>query len=230
VSTLDPVGIEGHSSDTPTPGGARAGVIAPGILITTHLWITWLQVYFEQEGIARSARAAVENAPEGSQYGEHLSREMNAAMIAVTGAAAALDSFYGEARPKINLPPNLRAKWATEGPKTAMQILETLKLGFDLGANGNRWVEPLRELYDLRDPALHHRAKSGPPARHPSGRSDTSKEMADYTVESGTKSVDLAMEVITFALAHPRPALEAWAGGMADVPSDLAAQRASARP
>lgn len=135
---------------------------------------------------------------------------MEASMIAVSGSAHAIDALYGTIREQIAVPPELSESWERNRTARRDRILETLKLGFDLG-NVTGWVAEFEWLFGLRDAAVHHEAEFGESVPHPSGRTNVVKEGADYSVESARRAIDLALDVLARCLTRPKRELTVWA-------------------
>ena len=68
-----------------------------------HLWMTWLQIARERECAAEAARRlTTERAAQGVEVAEALQDEMYAAMVAVSGAAHAIDGLSGPVRAMVS--------------------------------------------------------------------------------------------------------------------------------
>jgi hypothetical protein len=77
-------------------------------------------------------------------------------------------------------------------------------------------------LYQLRDPLVHHELALRESVAHPNGLTNVSQEMADYSLENLGQSLDLAFDVATTAMTHPRlPQVADWANPMAHVAEKL---------
>lgn len=147
-------------------------------------------------------------------------------MVAISGAAHAIDALYGEIKPLVPMPPELVATWEANRTARHERIFETLKRGCVLGPRTNRWPRQFRALYLLRDPVVHHEIRHLPAVPHPNGLTHVGQEMADYCVENVNASVDLALDVILTALREPKvPDLQEWASAMTHVPAAIEAWR-----
>jgi hypothetical protein len=189
----------------------------------------WLQIASEQERIAIRARAhAIELGTGSQRFGDALSEEMHASMVAISGAAHAIDALYGEIKPLVPVPTAVVASWEANRTARHVRIFETLKRGCRLRDRTNRWPREFHALYELRDPVVHHEIKHLPTVAHPSGLTNVSQETADYCVENIGASLDLAFDVILTALREPKaPDLVTWATPMAHVPPAVEAWRTS---
>lgn len=66
------------------------------ILITVHLWSTWLEVAIEHAEEARRARHEMTRLrAEGKEFAVWLGSEFRASVVAVAASAHALDALYG---------------------------------------------------------------------------------------------------------------------------------------
>ena len=216
-----------RASVTATGAEDTLSRVSVDIRIGHHMWMSWLQITCERERAAERARARelkLGSASDG--FGDALEEEMHASMVAISGAAHAIDALYGEIRPLVPVPATLLATWEANRTARPDRIFETLKLGCRLGHRTNAWPRQFEALYLLRDPVVHHEIKHLPVAPHPNGLSNVSQEMADYCVENVRASIDLALDVAVSAIRNAKaPALASWAGSMAHVPEAVEAFR-----
>jgi hypothetical protein len=195
------------------------------ISIAQHLWMTWLQVAADHAQAADQQRQRqLRLGASDEQFGPAMTRELQAAMVAISGAAHAIESLYGEIKPLVSIPESVRATWeANRSPRQA-RIFETIKYGCRLGSRTNTWPRRFDELYLLRDPLVHHELRTRPSVPHPNGLTNTSQEMADYTVESARGAVDFALDVMLTTIRTARADdLVQWADAMGHVPGALEA-------
>jgi hypothetical protein len=196
-----------HASVPVPPGGARAGGVAPRVAVKTHLWTRWATIAIREEAAARNARDLLrEIGPYGKGFDPSL--ESDAAMLAVSAAAHSIDGLYGEVKELIPLSASLVDAWEKNRAPRHTRIFETLKSGFRLGWRGRQWQSDLEWLFDTRDFALHHGPEFHEPVAHPLGV-ETSREHALYTIESGTRAVDLLLGILQRVIAAPSPKLPA---------------------
>lgn len=57
----------------------------------------------------------------------------------------------------------------------------------------------------MRDAAVHAQVQVRPTAPHPSGISNPSQEMADYSADASMRAVDLLREVHVASIESPKP-------------------------
>lgn len=214
--------------------GEGALTVRPGgILITTHLWITWLQVAIERARAARLVREEMMRLlAEGKQISQLLSSEFEASVVAIAGCAHALDALYGSevvpesarrlAKERAGCPLENSSRSARIRPALKLafgkgrlrcpnkdrsnrpgKIREALKLVFNTGKVNTPWVAQFEWLFDMRDSAVHAAEKPAPPELHPAA-GHTSRENALYTVESAEQAVEFALSVFRWCVDHPR--------------------------
>jgi hypothetical protein len=214
-----------HDADT------AGSTEALSVLITSHLWITWLNVAIERVHQARSVRdKVVLLAAEGQNISPLLGLEFEASVVAVAASASALDALYGSAV----IPANAR----DHGTNRPGKIREALKHVFDTGQVNTVWVGEFNWLFDLRDAAVHagdtppspppRRPRPllqapKPPAPHPIAGS-AAQELSHYSVDSAERAVKFALSVFRWCVDHPRPKdpnAPRWAAEMLAVIEEL---------
>ena len=147
---------------------------------------------------------------------------MNASIVAIAGASHAIDALYGEITPLIRVPDSIEEAWRANGTRRHGRIFETLKRGCELGARTNSWPASFARLYDLRDPVVHAQTAFRATAMHPNGLTHVAQEMVDYCSENATEAVQLTLDVVMTAIAHPlAPDLVAWSERMSAVADHL---------
>lgn len=188
-----------------------------GAAITIPLWLYWMRIAHLQAAAAAAAaftpdefaltRAALDTPgtklelPEGKSP----SREMFAAMVAVTATAHALDGLYGVIKPLVLPPASSAARHR--------QILECLKLGFRLGRLGHAWLADFDWLDDLRDAAVHSEETLRPivPVKPGAVQAFQGFEASRYSAPNAERAAALAETVIRTCVANPKPETSAWA-------------------
>ena len=116
-----------NASVSPATVEARTTVPTPGILLTAHLWITWLRVAIERAQQARRVREEmVRRRRQGANAADLLNDEFEASIVAVAASAHALDALYGS----TVIPQSVRAQWRRSSSSREGHIREALKLKF----------------------------------------------------------------------------------------------------
>jgi hypothetical protein len=175
-------------------------------------------VAIAHEAQAKAARERlVERYQQHGDFGDELTEELHASMVAITGSAFAIDGFYGTVSQWIDVPDATRDAWKRNGTSRHARIFETLKQGFDVGRRASRWSTELKWLFEYRDANVHFEEIFRDPyaaPQHPVVPHLTA-ERAAYTVESGRRAVDLAVDVLKSCVDSPRANAKAE---LADVP------------
>ena len=83
-------------------------------------------------------------------------------------AAIAVDAFYSLIQTHVDLPPSIADKWRAKRTARYSQISEVIKRAFHLKPKGVANLrQNLREIYRLRDLAVHPSGKMEAPIVHP---------------------------------------------------------------
>jgi hypothetical protein len=162
-----------------------------------------------QEDAAHRARADLARVYLAEDdWGEASTAELEASLVAISGAAFALDGFYGSIKPWSGVSQTLVDLWKQNGLGRPSQIFEVFKLGFALGSATNYWPKQFKWLFQLRDANIHFDEDFRPPVPHPVIGSSTHERMT-YAVENAEKGVDLMLEVLTRLVENPKPTADA---------------------
>jgi hypothetical protein len=203
-----------------------------GLRVGLRLWLTWLQIASDHAGSAEQERSrGLELARTGADPRPARAREMQNAMVAISASAHAVDGLYGEVKPLIPVPRDVVEAWEAQRTPRHRQVFETIKGGCRLGRRTNEWPGQFKDLYDTRDDLVHHGLRLRPAVPHPGDpTTHVSQEMADYTLESARRAVDLACDVALTTLRQPTaPQLVRWARSLAHMPATVEALQAVSR-
>jgi hypothetical protein len=97
-----------------------------------------------------------------------LEREFQSSMQAIMSSAIALDAFYAALQDKIQIDQTLRDKWRANRTARYAQITEVIRMAFQLKPKGSGTLrDNLKEIYKLRDLAVHPSASLKDPILHP---------------------------------------------------------------
>ena len=227
-------GTRKYRSMIQLPPGATLRMIQDvGTTMSIPLWRYWLEIAEEHCDLSVALRAADQqldalsaaldsggdsDAPKVPEFPEADGmKSMRQAMISVAAAAHAVDGFYGSVKPLISPPPMSAARHR--------QILETLKLGFNVGKLGDRWGKDLEWLFDTRDGVVHHGEKHRPLVVVRVTEETVvyaGPETYQLTSDSARRAADIARSVTDHCLAYPKQATQEWAAeltqGQADDP------------
>jgi len=159
-------------------GGFTLGIGDEGNLVsnlTLHVRFdvcpTWTDLSLRHLREAKAKQAEREAAWAGTdeeQKAVTLEREFEASMQAIVAAAIAIDAFYSLVQTHVELPPDLLETWRTKGTSRYSQVTEVLRRAFRLKPKGTAALrQNLKEIYRLRDLAVHPSGKIAAPILHP---------------------------------------------------------------
>ena len=177
----------------------KSEAIGLTIVMTSHLWISWLRIAVDALAAAKAARAAFVTEEDGVLKSQYTTDEFERSVVAVAASAHALDALYGSQL----IDPSVRSGFAT-GTKRHGKIREALKSVADTGPVNTPWVTDFGWLFDLRDAAAHAEEQPKPAVPHPAGGGYRSQEQADYCVENAERAVDFALSVLRRCVDFPR--------------------------
>jgi hypothetical protein len=160
-------------------GGLTLGIGEDGNVTTSSLTLhvrfdvcpTWTELslqHLAEAKVNRAARQAAWTGKDETQKAATLEREFEASMQSIMAAAIALDAFYAVIQSHVQLPPSLVERWRTKRTPRYSQITEVLRRAFHLHKKGTATLrQNLREIYRLRDLAVHPSGKIEAPILHP---------------------------------------------------------------
>jgi len=97
-----------------------------------------------------------------------LEREFEASMQAIMAAAISIDAFYSLIQPQVQLPPSIVERWRTKRTARYSQVTEVIRRAFGLKPKGTAALrQNLKEIFRLRDLAVHPSGKIEAPILHP---------------------------------------------------------------
>ncbi len=131
-------------------------------------WIELALRHLEDARVRMKARQRAWAGTNEEEKAATLEREFEASMQAIMAAAIAIDSFYALIQTYVNLPPSLVTKWRTKRTARYTQVAEVLRRAFNLKPEGSAALrQNLKEIYRLRDLAVHPSGKIEAPILHP---------------------------------------------------------------
>jgi hypothetical protein len=158
-----------------------------------NTWVHWGLIAFDAEAAAKVAGAEYRATAGASDPIDSLGRAFRASSVAIVAAAFMIEGLFGSVVyfvPKVN------------GDKRWSIIVRTLRSMFDL-SRVRRLDQQMEQLFGLRDDAAHPWVEVQPPKAHPYGFAHTSVEVATYTPEVATESVDLACVLLNQCTTRP---------------------------
>jgi hypothetical protein len=191
--------------------------------VSISFWHTWARIAIAAAKEAAHWRAAADAAQEGHKAGD-LSREFDAAVLAVAASAFTLDSFYASLAVPLAARQAARAKL---NPKAARHVVVRTSLQECFATDHptrQKWIADLPWLFNLRDATVRPEQVFEEPALQPDGSMSTARR-EDYTAVSAARAVNVMLDVLEFCADHPGttyPETAAWSssgnrGGVASL-------------
>jgi hypothetical protein len=160
------------------PGGLTIGLGSDGKMtgnLTLHVRFdvcpTWVQlslVHLKNAIACRAARQAAWAAPDNDARAATLEREFEASMQAVMAVAIAVDAFYSTLQPNVAIPESMLTRWRENRTARYSQVTETIRRAFGLKPKNAAVLRAnLKDVYHLRDLAVHPSGKIEAPILHP---------------------------------------------------------------
>jgi hypothetical protein len=186
---------------------ARNAGCVMSVAMSTGIWSTWATIAVREEDRAHRARYELVRTYPAGDWGDATTAELEASLVAISGAAFAIDGFYGSVKSWCPISEEQFAEWKRKKLRRSSQIIEVLKSCFALGSGTNRWPSELDWLFKLRDNNVHSDEEFRPPASHPVLGLATHERMT-YSVENAEMAVTLMLEMLLHLVHHPRPAAD----------------------
>lgn len=166
---------------------------------------TWTELSLRHLQEAKAKLADREAAWAGTsedQKAVTLEREFEASMQAIMAAAIALDAFYSLIQTHVVLPPSLVEQWRTRRTSRYSQVTEVLRRAFHLKPKGTAALrQNLKEIYRLRDLAVHPSGKIEAPILHPELNVGVEWRFAYFRAQTAELVVNAATWIL-WDLAH----------------------------
>jgi hypothetical protein len=195
------------------PQGGLSLSIGPGGELSASLMFhvrfdvcpTWCELAVRHLADAAARRAhlmAVWTGTDEIQKASALEREFEASMQAIMAAAIAWDAFYSVVKTHVNLPPSLIQQWRDKRTARYAQITEVVRRGFKLKPRGTALLrQNLKEIYRLRDLAVHPSGKIEAPILHPELSVGVEWRFAHFRVQNAEVVVNATTGML-WDLAH----------------------------
>jgi hypothetical protein len=194
------------------PGGLAIafgsdGKAAPSLTIHVRFDVcpTWCDLAHRHLADARARRTDRISAwagPSEEQKAASLEKEFEASMQAIMAAAIAWDAFYSMIQPHVHVPPSLVRRWRTNRTARYSQVAEVARRGFHLNRNGAATLrQNLKEIYRLRDLAVHPGGKIEAPLLHPELKIGVEWRFAKFRAHNAELVVNAATGML-WDLAH----------------------------
>jgi hypothetical protein len=184
--------------------------------LRTDIFDDWLQIAERASDESEAARREALDVPlgEDAAFTGAVLREFEAAMIAITASAIALDAFFASV---VEHAPGARV---SAGRREAT-IFETFKRAFSLShAQRQAGRQPLRDIFRFRGLAVHPSATWTAPIRHPVFNLGMEPRFVIFRAENAVNAQLFARRLIYVCIHKPKkkyPALVAWCEPLKDV-------------
>ncbi len=214
----------GDATVNPPPATARVEALPAEIRLRSHLWMFWTRVALQHETMAKAARQELQQATPEARSGVMLENEADAALVAITAAAFALEAITRELDELVAIPAATLQAWRQKPPSADKQVLEVLKLAVDPRGLVAAWTRELAWLFEVRGGAVHYRGVDEPPKAHPVGMSVAVAQVT-YSSENATRAVDLLVGILETCRDKPKPPVRAWSRDMRQIIDELTSRR-----
>jgi hypothetical protein len=160
------------------PGGLTIGFGSDGKMtgnLNLHVRFdvcpTWIQLalaHLKGAMDCRTARQAAWATPGNDVRASTLEREFEASMQAIMAVAIAIDAFYATLQPNVAIPESMLTRWREKRTARYSQVTETVRRAFNLTPKNTSVLRAnLKDVYHLRDLAVHPSGKIEAPILHP---------------------------------------------------------------
>lgn len=190
--------------------GEQLGYRGPGpVAMSTDMWHHWGLIAFDAEVDAWAASDEYRATGGGADSSDALGRAFRASQVATVAAAFVVEGLFGSV---VYFVPEV------SGNKRWSIVCRTLRELFDL-SGVERLDQRMEELFGLRDDVAHPWVAVRQPKPHPYGLASTAIEMATYTSECASTSIDFACLLLDECTMRPlmdQRSARRWAGAHRD--------------
>jgi hypothetical protein len=166
---------------------------------------TWIELslrHLEEAKAKRTAREAAWAGTNEENKATSLEREFETSMQAIMAAAIAIDAFYSLMQTHVQLPQSLVKQWRAKRTSRYSQVTEVLRRAFCLKPEGAAALrQNLKEIYRLRDLAIHPSGKIEAPILHPEINVGVEWRFAYFRAHNAELIVNAATRIL-WDLAH----------------------------
>lgn len=131
-------------------------------------------------------------------------------MVGITSSVIALDAFFAGVCERLPAYSDLRSKWVSQKnkPSRSGQVSQVFHRAFRYDPTVySRLVVALKELYKIRDVAVHPSAGFQPPVHHDILGVGVEWRFATFTATNAVKAASLACDIIHHSIGVPRASL-----------------------
>ena len=191
-----------------TTGEVIAKPIALSLALDT--WQHWLDMAIDNVLVAVAAAdeadACFEQGSDGDEAGNAVLREMRASMAAVSFAAFALEAFYAAVVERSPLPEEISCRWRRGRTSRYGRLFESLRYNFKFSNDmAKEYSRVLRQVFNLRDQAVHPNAGFAPAALHPRFGRGADVRILRFRAYNAFAATIVVHSIIRRCLERPRP-------------------------
>lgn len=178
------------------------------VLMKSNLWSNWSHIAIDHGRAAREFRVRLVREWEDSKNVSAMVEETNAALVAITAVAFAIEAFHSDIAPLVGRDPDARSG---KGDKQWGHVLATFR---EAVRSAGGWQRDLEWLTGLRNDAVHFIGLNNPPEPHPAIPTNVAREHVRFSVESADHAIQFLLTVWRglFEDAKVNPVL-VWADG-----------------
>lgn len=201
------------------PGASASLVKGEPAASAIPLWLQWASISQRHARLARKGQlpdslidlladdlGGVDTLQQRNQFAKSEYAELSESLVAIVAAAHAVDGFYGSVTELIGT--------QSKRAKRPRKILESLKRGFEIGAEAERYRTELDWLFTCRDKAVHHSEnyREVVTVRTTSTtRVLGAPEALDFSADAAERAAALAVDLIATCLDRPKALTQQWA-------------------
>ena len=188
-----------------------------------------LSIALDQLDLATAANRdaiAASQARTDQELGRAMEAECAAGMIAIAGAAFALDAFYAALKERSPRAASIAMSTGNRRPTRYKIIAEAIRREFRIGPKGfANMVGILRQVFRFRDYAVHPRMDFAAPVLKEEVNKATEWRFVSFSAGSARNAVRGTLALLVQVLERPRdpsPALASYLDGLRKELGDLA--------
>jgi hypothetical protein len=170
------------------------------------VWPHWLDIAIDHAVAARVSRLSLEEAVRDGvdDVAQLLRSESQASVVAMSGAAIALDSFHGTLRTRRDMTDYDR-KWSDARTPRHARITELICATFKLeNAAASQAADLVQDLFKFRDWAVHPPARFEDPVRHDVMGSAVPWWYVAFASPNATRALHNVTRLLASVLTRPK--------------------------
>lgn len=168
---------------------------------------TWLRLaldHLAESNRQRELRVIAWHGVNDDEKAKTLHAEFRASLQAIVCAATAVDATYASVNRLISVPLSVRQAWQKNRTPRFAQVHEVLRRAFCIGNNHAKGMYAgLREIYRLRDSAVHPAAEMKPLVLHPELKVPVEWQFDLYRAQNAA-TVVAGVGQLLWSLSHNR--------------------------